>query len=72
MYANNELEFSNRTETYNRPNMCAHTHRTEAYKRSIRYRRYKIWNSLPKDWEMKEMSYDTFKSLARKHVTEHY
>lgn len=70
LYVNDELQFSNRTETYKRPNMCPPTHRTELYKRCIKYRRYKIWNSLPKDWDIKEMSYGHFQSLARIFVTE--
>lgn len=68
-YAKGELNFSGRTESYKRPNLCPLTHRTEAFKRCIRYRRYKIWNSLPKDWDIGKLSYAQFQALARDFVT---
>lgn len=49
--------------------MCAPTHRTEVFKRSTLFRRYCLWNTLPKDWELCNMSYGLFQSNAREFVT---
>lgn len=69
LYKLDKLTFSERSISYNRPNMCAPIHRTEAFKRSLTYRRYRIWNTLPKDWELRNMSYGLFQSKARDFVT---
>lgn len=64
-----KLIFSERTINNKRPNMCAPIHRTEAFKRSIIFRRYSIWNTLPKEWEISNTSYGLFQSKAREFVT---
>ena len=38
--------------------------KSEALKKSFEYRRIKLWNALPRDWDVLKMTYDNFKDKA--------
>jgi hypothetical protein len=61
-YENDKLEFSDRNcRTF--PLLKVVSHSSESYKKSIAFRTYKLWNSLPREWELNSLSYSKFKAL---------
>jgi hypothetical protein len=61
-YVNNKLDFSDR-ECRTFPLLKVASHSSESFKKSISFRTCKLWNSLPRDWELKSLSYPKFKEL---------
>jgi hypothetical protein len=61
-YENDKLEFSDRNcRTF--PLLKVESRSSETFEKSITYRTCKLWNSLPRDWELKSLSYSKFKEL---------
>jgi hypothetical protein len=61
-YINNKLDFSD-SECRTFPLLKVASHASESFKKSISYRTSKLWNSSPRDWELKTLSYPKFKEL---------
>jgi hypothetical protein len=61
-YVNNKLDFSDR-ECRTFLLMKVASHSSESFKKSISFRTCKLWNALPRDWELKSLSYPKFKEL---------
>jgi hypothetical protein len=61
-YINNKLDFSDRDfRTF--PLVKVASHISETFKKSTAYRTCKLWNSMPRDWELKSLSYTKYKEL---------
>jgi len=57
----NFLINSSQPTTLSLPRAKVHTHKSQIFKKSFNYRSSTVWNKLPRDWDVKFMSYDLFK-----------
>lgn len=57
-----KLSFTPRSASldFTMPKLPPIVHKTESLKRSILFRTYKLWNALPTDWVLKELTYPSF------------
>jgi hypothetical protein len=61
-YLNKKLDFSDR-DCRLFPLLKVASHSSETFKKSIAYSTSKLWNSMPRNWELKSLSYTKFKEL---------
>jgi hypothetical protein len=59
-HMSNSLVFTLRSRAYNMPQLPVIRHNSSSYERSLEFRGRKLWNNLPKEWILNDMSYPGF------------
>jgi hypothetical protein len=54
------LVFTPRSINYSMPKLPVIRHNTTSYERCLKFRSRKLWNELPKEWVLNDMSYPGF------------
>jgi len=65
LVTNLEVYFPNLTNNMMFPRVIIDRHRTEFFKRSLLYRSKSLWNQLPREWDLYQLTYNNFKIKVR-------
>jgi hypothetical protein len=66
-FLQDKLELSDR-QCRSFPLMKVVAHNTETYKKCLSFRTCKLWNSIPREWELNSLSYVKFKEQVIIHI----